>query len=320
MNQQLLQRLSVITDEEQRILNGEPLSQAAYTQGASFIVSGRKLLPPRQLITLRPHTRFTAFPLHCHDYVEILYMLSGKTEHDFPGQQPVSLQTGELLLINCHAMHSIRLCGHEDVGVNFIVQPAFFDDALAAIGSSNILGRFLIDALKRGEGAIPYLHFKVAENRPIQSLLESMLYSLTTEALVSQRVLKSSMALLFLHLLENTSQLSVPMSGGSALVVAVLDEIRNCYADICLRDIAIAHHVSPAYLSQTVHKATGESCTQLIQRQRITQAKRLLRETDLSIAEICSAVGYANTGHFYTLFEKLTGQSPQGYRKVNSGR
>ena len=100
----------------------------------------------------------------------------------------------------------------------------------------------------------------------------------------------------------------------------MLEEIRDHYADLRLADVAAAHRVSASYLSQTVRKATGESCTQLLQRQRVTQAKRLLRETDLSVAEICDAVGYANTGHFYRLFHELTGASPREYRQVHSGR
>ena len=78
--------------------------------------------------------------------------------------------------------------------------------------------------------------------------------------------------------------------------------------------------MSAAYLSQTVRRATGESCTRLIQRQRMVQARRLLRETELPVSDVCAAVGYANTGHFYHLFQQETGMSPRAYREVNSGR
>ena len=320
MNQQLLERLGVLTEEERRLKAGLPLEREDYAQGSSFIFSSQKLLPPSRMITIRPHTRFAAFPAHSHDYVEILYMLRGQTVHDLPGREPLTLACGELLMINCQATHAIRLCGEENVGVNFIVQPAFFDEAIAAVGQSNALGRFLMDDLKRGESTVPYLHFRVAQVQAVQSLLESILFSMLDGHPAGQRMLKTAMTLLMMHLLEHTGQLSLPETGGNALVVAALEEIRQNYATISLKDFAAAHHVSAAYLSQTVRRATGESCTRLIQRQRMVQARRLLRETELPVSDVCAAVGYANTGHFYHLFQQETGMSPRAYREVNSGR
>ena len=320
MNQQLLERLGVLTEEERRLKAGLPLEREDYAQGSSFIFSSQKLLPPSRMITIRPHTRFAAFPAHSHDYVEILYMLRGQTVHDLPGREPLTLACGELLMINCQATHAIRLCGEENVGVNFIVQPAFFDEAIAAVGQSNALGRFLMDALKRGESTVPYLHFRVAQVQAVQSLLESILFSMLDGHPAGQRMLKTAMTLLMMHLLEHTGQLSLPETGGNALVVAALEEIRQNYATISLKDFAAAQHVSAAYLSQTVRRATGESCTRLIQRQRMVQARRLLRETELPVSDVCAAVGYANTGHFYHLFQQETGMSPRAYREVNSGR
>lgn len=320
MNRQLLERLGALTEEERRLKAGLPLEREDYAQGSSFIFSSQKLLPPSRMITIRPHTRFAAFPAHSHDYVEILYMLRGQTVHDLPGREPLTLACGELLMINCQATHAIRLCGEENVGVNFIVQPAFFDEALSAVGQSNALGRFLMDALKRGESTVPYLHFRVAQVQAVQSLLESILFSMLDGHPAGQRMLKTAMTLLMMHLLEHTGQLSLPETGGNALVVAALEEIRQNYATISLKDFAAAHHVSAAYLSQTVRRATGESCTRLIQRQRMVQARRLLRETELPVSDVCAAVGYANTGHFYHLFQQETGMSPREYREVNSGR
>ncbi len=319
MNAELIRRMSLLSEEEQQLLSGQPLLQSTYTEGRVFEVSSEKLLSPRQMITVRPHTRFTPFPLHSHDYVEILYMLTGETIHDIPGREPLHLRAGELLMMNGQAMHAIRRCGEQDVGVNFIVRPAFFDEALTAIGSSNALGRFLIDALKRGESSVPCLHFQVADVPAIQSLLESMLFSLIAENPPGQRILKTAMTLLFLQLLGHTDQLRLPTQNASAMVVNALEEIQQQYASISFCDLAASWHVSPAYLSQQVKKATGLTCTQHLQKQRISRAKRLLRETDLPVVDICAAVGYNNTGYFYRLFQQDVGLSPLEYRKVNSG-
>ena len=44
MNQELIQRLSALTEEEERILHGGELQQSAYAEGASFIISGHQYI------------------------------------------------------------------------------------------------------------------------------------------------------------------------------------------------------------------------------------------------------------------------------------
>lgn len=319
MKDELITRFAQITEEEHRLLSGAPLEKREYTHGTSSVFSSRKLLPPSRMIALRKHTRFVEFPAHCHDYIEILYMISGETTHRMPGYPPLTLRAGELLMINCNATHSIERCGEMDIGVNFIIRPSFFDDAIALLGSANALGSFLLDSLGRGERSMPYMHFKVADVLSIQSLMESVLYRLLEQEDMHQRTLKAAMNLLLLDLLDHTAYLSMPDSRGNALVLDVLEEIEQHYASIRFDELAALHHVSPAYLCKTVRKVMGESCTQLLQHKRLAQARWLLRDTDLPIAEIAHAIGYENKGHFYRLFEKEVGMNPRTYREVNSG-
>lgn len=320
MNAELLKSLTEPTQEERLLLMGEPLEKSAYTQAGSSVFSSRKLLLPNRMIALRKHTRFTAFPQHSHDYIEILYMLSGETVHEMLDHPSLVLRAGELLMINCRAKHGIRRCGKGDIGVNLIIRPTFFDDALTMLGSSNALGRFLLDALGRGESSVPYLHFRVADIPSIQSLMESVLYRLIAQEEVHQRTLKAAMSLLLLDLLDNTSHLSIPKGKGNTLAVMVLEEIEQHYASIRFDELARTHHVSPAYLSKAVRQSTGENCMQILQRKRIAQARWLLRDSDLSIVEVAETVGYENTGYFYRLFKQQMGMSPKQYREVNSGR
>ena len=51
-----------------------------------------------------------------------------------------------------------------------------------------------------------------------------------------------------------------------------------------------------------------------IQRYRIIMAKKLLRETNLSMAEISAQTGYDSPAYFAKIFKKLTSQTPSEYR------
>lgn len=324
MHGDLLARFSALTAEEQRLLSGAPLDRKAYSTDPSFLVQSAKMIPPGQAITLRPHTRFVDFPLHRHDFVEILYMLRGHTLHTMEDGETITLRAGELLMINCHTAHAIARCSQDDVAVNLMVLPAFFDFALETIGGGGALGRFLIDALRAGEKEVPYLYFQVSHVPAIESVMESLLFSLISRPGGGQLLHKTALTLLFLHLMENADHMALStLHKGNALAVSLLREIHRNYQTLQFSDFAKAHGVSSAYLSKAARAATGKSCTELLQARRLKKAKDLLENTNLSILEICAAVGYSNSSHFYRLFEKETGLSPTAYRQhslVKSGR
>ena len=70
MQKELLEQLRKITQEEQRILNGEAqVDRELYTSGTDFTVDSRKMLDEDKLIAVRTHTRFVHFPSHRHNYI-----------------------------------------------------------------------------------------------------------------------------------------------------------------------------------------------------------------------------------------------------------
>ena len=48
---------------------------------------------------------------------------------------------------------------------------------------------------------------------------------------------------------------------------------------------------------------------------RITNAKRLLKETEMSISEICNCVGFSDTNNFIRSFKRITGTTPGSFRR-----
>lgn len=123
MNPELLNELKKITDEEQILLSGNKgIDRSIYMHENSVEVDRELLLEKGKLITLRPHTRFVYFPKHTHNYVEMVYMCSGRTRHIINGTE-VILKAGELLILNQHATQEIFPADEEDVAVNFIIWP-----------------------------------------------------------------------------------------------------------------------------------------------------------------------------------------------------
>ena len=111
MHQELIRELSVITEEEQRILDGRTeIDQEIYTEKKDMVIDSSKLLQRGKLIQVRPHTRFVHFPEHTHNYIEVIYMCQGSTTHILNGNEVV-LREGDLLFLNQSAVQEILPAG-----------------------------------------------------------------------------------------------------------------------------------------------------------------------------------------------------------------
>lgn len=312
-----MRRLRQVTEEEERLLAGGQVDKSLYSSGAGFLIDSEKLLAKGKLITVRPHTRFASFPMHRHNYVEIMYMCSGKTVHRMEGRPPLTLQAGELLFLNQNAAHGVDRAGEEDMGVNFIVLPQFFDYALALIGMDNVLGKFLLSGLRQSGGELSCLHFRVSHVPTVQNLVENLVWSLVHPQPNARRINQATMGVLLLQLLNYTEDLEE--ASGNGAVLSALREIEENYRTADLTRLAGELHVSLPYLSAAVHRATGRTFKELLLEKRLSKAAQLLRETRLTTQDIILAVGYENTSYFYRVFRARFGVTPKEYRRQQGG-
>ncbi|RBM21376.1 helix-turn-helix transcriptional regulator [Streptomyces sp. PT12] len=72
--------------------------------------------------------------------------------------------------------------------------------------------------------------------------------------------------------------------------------------------------MSPGHFSRAFRAAFGESPYQHLMTRRVERAKALLRRGDLSVTEVCMAVGATSLGSFSSRFTELVGESPSAYR------
>ncbi|MFC0506630.1 helix-turn-helix transcriptional regulator [Micromonospora costi] len=96
----------------------------------------------------------------------------------------------------------------------------------------------------------------------------------------------------------------------------VRDRIDREYAQpLNVEALARAVHMSAGHLSRQFRLAYGESPYSYLMTRRIERAMALLRRGDLSVTEVCFAVGCASLGTFSTRFTELVGMSPSAYRR-----
>ncbi|OBA77010.1 AraC family transcriptional regulator [Mycobacterium sp. 1554424.7] len=101
-----------------------------------------------------------------------------------------------------------------------------------------------------------------------------------------------------------------------ALLRRVRDRIDRDYAQpLDVEALARAVHMSAGHLSREFRRAYGESPYSYLMTRRIERAMALLRRGDLSVTEVCFAVGCSSLGTFSTRFTELVGMPPSEYRR-----
>jgi AraC-like DNA-binding protein len=97
---------------------------------------------------------------------------------------------------------------------------------------------------------------------------------------------------------------------------AVRDRIDREYAQpLDVEALARGAHMSAGHLSREFRLAYGESPYAYVMTRRIERAMALLRRGDLSVTEVCFAVGCSSLGTFSTRFTELVGMPPSAYRR-----
>ena len=104
-----------------------------------------------------------------------------------------------------------------------------------------------------------------------------------------------------------------------AVLRRVRDRIDREYAQpLDVEELARGAHLSAGHLSREFRRVYGESPYSYLMTRRIERAMTLLRRGDLSVTEVCFAVGSSSLGTFSTRFTELVGVPPSEYRRDHS--
>jgi AraC-like DNA-binding protein len=106
-----------------------------------------------------------------------------------------------------------------------------------------------------------------------------------------------------------------------AVLRRVRDRMDREYAQpLDVEALARDAHMSAGHLSREFRRAYGESPYSYLMTRRIERAMALLQRGDLSVTEVCFAVGCSSLGTFSTRFTELVGVPPSTYRGQAAGR
>lgn len=285
-----------------------------------ILSSGKGQLSPYQNILFNKQTRYSKVPLHRHSYLEMFYIYAGRCTATINGRR-VTLETGDVCIMDTQAVHAIDPTGEEDIVLNCLMGQKYFNaQFIGRLASSGMVAQFLADALNGHNKHDQYLLFHTAEVPIVRELFENAFCEYLDPGVCSEDLLDSYMTLIFIQLArcyQSTKEAEYHQES-RRYMTEVLRYIEQNFATCTLEETAAQFSFSPNYLSRALKKATGFSFKELVDQNRLKQAAFLLRSTGLPIAEIAPRCGWSNLNQFYKKFAAGYGVTPRQYRQAET--
>lgn len=316
MERFLIEKLDALINESKHLI--ENINLGILSDGVtsdSYIIEEAALTRGESEIIVLPHGRHTATPLHRHDYVEIMIVLSGELHHKIDGRVIV-LGEGDVLFMNRHVSHSIDRPCSGDVALNIIMSNRFLS-AMATELESTAFEPFITEN-SRDDGDGIFMHFRTKGQKQLENLVENILYELT-EYTADTSILVGTASLLFRYLSLKHDELLVDSTArGDKRILrlqAIMSYVKSDYPTASLPDLAARLGLTVPYLSKLISVNFGKSFKEIVVDERMARAVEMLSKTDLPIGSIIRNVGYENSSYFHREFRRRMGKTPLDVRK-----
>ena len=277
-------------------------------------------------LQLNKISRFREISIHTHTWIEFIYAYSGNIELIIK-KKKIQLQKGQICAISENVPHSIGMASENDIMISCKIDPIYFDSVISRqLSGESLVSYYLISKLKQQMKERSYLVFHSEKRRRIPIFMNEFLCEYFDPSLNSINILHSFFSLILSELInvyENDISKEIIMQSGKCKVTltSILRYVEANYKSCTLESTANFFEIHPNYLTTMLKQRMGLSYKELVVGEKLKQAAVMLRQTELTIKEIASEIGYDNISFFYKKFQQRYECSPKEYRmtyqKVN---
>ncbi len=254
------------------------------------------------------------FSTHNHDFVEIVYALSGEATQIVGGVES-EMRHGDLILINKGSTHAYLPKGHFDF-INVCFEPETITERI--ITRESAFDLVTLTEASGIEGGERIISFDKRERCIIEALLNDMIAEYNNESEERETILESYMTVLIAKILRKIRRKEASIDEECDIWTKLCSYISdNLDKRLTLDDIAKMCFYNPSYLCRAFREHYGFTLGFYISKERARQAARLLVSTQLSIIEICQKCGYSDKSSLYRAFARFYNQTPTKYRELN---
>ena len=290
------------------------------THGSGFFENGEPIYINRPAEQVEPH-------LHTHDFLEISYVASGEGVHIL-GDKKYNVFKGDLFVINYNVAHEFRsIAGSDDklIIYNCVFKPEFLDYTLINCRDfKDIAYHFLFNSLFPQEtSSANDIKLIGKDCADIEQLYVKMYDEYKNRNSGYIEILRAYLIELLVTIFRKYKQAGVSEKHHQVehrkkeLIEEAMRYMKENYKkDIKLEELSMISFFSRNYFCRLFKDVTGMTVVEYIQKLRIQQACRLLKETNNTIQDISDQVGYEDGKFFTKLFKRYTGHTPSAYRKL----
>jgi AraC-like DNA-binding protein/quercetin dioxygenase-like cupin family protein len=257
-----------------------------------------------------------------HERLELTMPLDGAVRMRM-GDQSAALGAGDLLVVENLKLHNVE----DFPGFNTrVVVMSFLPEFVYSPGSPACDYTYLLPFYAKREGHPHVLRATDALAAPVYTAMTELLqrYFHSKGILHYQSGCKASFLQILYHLTRRFQASQVLRSEfvqhrqQADRLARLFEFVRLNYAErITIEQATQLVHMSPAQFMKVFKKVAGMTFIAHVNRVRITHALRLLRETDLTIAEIAARTGFSDQSYFDRRFRQAFGKSPREWRRAH---
>ncbi len=256
--------------------------------------------------------------IHTHaDFSELVIVVSGSAIH-VVGKESFAIQKGDVFVINRGTSHGyINAEGFQICNIMFRPED-LFQEPFAFNASEGFQALFVVEPyLTKKNQFKSRLTLDVKEFEVVYDIIEQMQKEYD-QALVGNQVALRSMFYLLIVKLSRIYTFPDKIKGFQAINIAKsVSFIEQHYSNkLTLKQLAKISYMSERNFSRVFVNAYGMTPFTYITNVRLTNAKRLLQTSNLSISLISEQCGFTENSFFTRCFHKKYGLSPSQYRKA----
>ncbi len=274
---------------------------------------------PELDISINRISRYSPVPKHIHNYIEISYVYSGQCPQTI-NNCDICLKKGQVVFIDTKVPHSVGTLMEDDILINLLISKNYLHQHLFNhLSKDSILSNFFINALAQNTAHNQFIVFHSELNRRIPIFFNELLCECCDPSINSTDIITNLFGLIIAELINvyETELVLTEMNTSPIPVIPIIHYIEANYKTCTRKSVASIFHLNEKYLTALLKEYTGMTYKQLIQSQKIKYAAKLLRNTELPIAEIINESGYENQNFFYKKFRQEFGINPKEYREKN---
>ena len=280
------------------------------------IKHGTIMLPYSIYRTYIPRV-FTDFPMHWHEEIEIIYVMSGKAIYTVDFEQYI-LEEGDILIIPPAALHSFK----QYESCDFFAYSILFDQKMVDGNAVDTCSKKFISPIFKNEIYLPiHINSSNEHNNAIRTILNKAISSHTDMNFGYELEIKITFLefinFFYKHNYYNARTKNNDINTRTAnLIKGVTTFIEEHYKDKITLEILAEHaNISVYHLSHIFKQSTGQTPIEYLNQYRLIMSADMLKSSDYSIMQIAFECGYNNVSYFNRAFKAKYGITPKEYRK-----